>query len=107
MHAMIREHIELRARLNPWKSPSSCASMTPTNPWIVTSTRQRRGQADVRLVPEPTLNPFSSIIDLNAVWNHSWDNWSTLKPIHDSDISDGLSNTYGVVTWLVCVHKCV
>ena len=34
---VVREHGELRARLNPWNSESSCASMTPKNPWIVTS----------------------------------------------------------------------
>ena len=32
MHAVVREHGELRARLNPWNSESSCASMTLTNP---------------------------------------------------------------------------
>ena len=31
MHAVVREHVELRARLDPWKLAASYAPMTPTN----------------------------------------------------------------------------
>ena len=31
MHVVAREHVELRARLDPWKLAASYAPMTPTN----------------------------------------------------------------------------